>query len=127
MPPMRQENVFKHGQFQKNRKYYNEDEQQKMVLRQLYIDVNDPRNEAIIRLLREEKNEFLKRLLKEDAKNPCSNLKPFRHMLLENRSKDPELAKKTIPLLESEVILDPELLDKLEILFREKAYKEYLE
>ena len=54
-------------------------------------------------------------------------MKPFRHMLLENRAKDPELAKKTIPLLESEVILDPELLDKLEILFREKAYKEYLE
>jgi hypothetical protein len=98
-----------------------------MLLRQLYIDVNDPRNEAIIRLLRDTKNEFLIRLLKEDAKNPCSGLKPFRHMLLENRSKDPELAKKTIPLLESEVILDPELLDKLEILFREKAYKEYLE
>ena len=89
--------------------------------------MNDPRNEAIIRLLRETKNDFLIRLLKEDARNPCANLKPFRHMLLENRSKDPDLAKKPIPLLESEVILDPELLDKLEILFREKAYKEYLE
>lgn len=71
-----------------------------MLLRQLYIDVNDPRNEAIIRLLRETKNEFLIRLLKDDARNPCSHLKPFRHMLLEARSKDPELAKKTIPLLE---------------------------
>ena len=48
-------------------------------------------------------------------------------MLLENRAKDPELAKMTIPLLEAEVIQDSKLLDKLEILMREKAYKEMLE
>ena len=45
-----------------------------MLLRQLYIDVNDPRNERIIKVLKETKNEFLIRLLKDDAKNPCSNL-----------------------------------------------------
>ena len=98
-----------------------------MLLRQLYIDVNDPRNERIIKVLKETKNEFLIKLLKDDAKNPCSNLQPFRHMLLEARAKDPDLAKETIPLLESEVINSPNLLDKLEVLFREKAYKEYLE
>jgi hypothetical protein len=70
----------------------------------LYIDVNDPRNERIIKLLKETKNEFLLKLLREDAKNPCASLKPFRHMLLEARSKDPDLAKTPIPLLESEVI-----------------------
>jgi hypothetical protein len=48
-------------------------------------------------------------------------------MLLEHRSKDPELAKMTIPLLESEVISDSRLLDKLEVLMRERAYKELLE
>lgn len=96
-------------------------------MRQLYIDVNDPRNERIIRLLKETKNEFLMRLLREDAKNPVSSLKPFRHMLLEARGKDPDLAKQIIPLLEKEIIEDAHLLDKLEILFREQAYKEYLE
>jgi len=34
-----------------------------MLLKQLYIDVNDPRNEMIIRVLKETKNEFLVRLL----------------------------------------------------------------
>jgi hypothetical protein len=89
--------------------------------------VNDPRNESIIRLLRETKNEFLKKLLKEDSKNPCHHLKPFRHMLLEARAKDPALTKKPIPMLEAEIIQDSELLDKLEVLFREEAFKEYLE
>ena len=48
-------------------------------------------------------------------------------MLLEARAKDPELAKTPIPLLESEVIADSDLLDKLEVLFLEHAYREYLE
>jgi len=78
-------------------------------------------------LLKETKNEFLLRLLRDDAKNPVATLKPFRHMLLEARAKDPDLAKTPIPLLESEVIQDSMLLDKLEVLFREQAYKEYLE
>lgn len=89
--------------------------------------MNDPRNERIIKVLKETKNDFLIRLLREDARNPCASLQPFRHMLLEARGKDPTLAKQTIPLLESEVISSNELLDKLEVLFREKAYKEYLE
>jgi len=127
MPPMRQENVFRQAQPQKNRKYYNENEQTKMLLRQLYIDVNDPRNEAIIKLLRETKNEFLIKLLKEDSKNPGHHLKPFRHMLLDARANDPHLTKKVIPMLESEIIQDNELLEKLEALFREQAYKVYLE
>lgn len=98
-----------------------------MLLRQLYIDVNDPRNEKIIRFLKETKNEFLIKLLKDDSKNPGSHLKPFRHMLLEARTTDPDLAKTQIPLLESEVIASSHLLDKLEVLFRDQAYKEYLE
>jgi len=45
-----------------------------MLLRQLYIDVNDPRNEQIITILREQKNEFLVKLFKEDSKNLLSVL-----------------------------------------------------
>jgi len=47
-------------------------------------------------------------------------------MLLEARAKDPELAKEIIPLLEKEIIENPQLLDKLEVLFRELAYRAYL-
>jgi hypothetical protein len=90
-----------------------------MLLRQLYIDVNDPRNERFIRFIKETKNEFLIKLLQEDAKFPMSNMKPFRHMLLEARAKDPDFAKVIIPMLEKEIIEDPYLLDKLEVLYRE--------
>ena len=45
-----------------------------MLLKQLYIDVNDPRNEQIITILREQKNEFLVKLFKEDGKNLLSVL-----------------------------------------------------
>ena len=74
MPPMRSENIFKQSQPQKIRKNYTEDEQQRMLLRQLYIDVNDPRNERIIRFIKETKNEFLIKLLQEDAKQPLSSV-----------------------------------------------------
>jgi hypothetical protein len=40
-------------------------------------------------------------------------------MLLEARSKDPDLAKVVIPLLEREIIENDFLLDKLEVLYRE--------
>jgi hypothetical protein len=40
-------------------------------------------------------------------------------MLLEARAKDPEMAKEIIPMLEEEIIQNPRLLDKLEVLFRE--------
>lgn len=45
MPPMKCENLFKNAKVFKERKNYSDDEQTRMILRQLYIDVNDPRNE----------------------------------------------------------------------------------
>jgi hypothetical protein len=75
-----------------------------MLLRQLYIDVNDPRNERIIKFIKETKNEFLIHLLKEDSKNPLANVEPFRHKLMAARNKDPTLSKEQIPLLEKEII-----------------------
>ena len=45
-----------------------------MLLKQLYIDVNDPRNEQILTVLREQKNEFLVKLFKEDSKNMLSDM-----------------------------------------------------
>ena len=104
MPPMRSENIFKMNQVQKHRKQYTVSEQDRMLLRQLYIDVNDPRNEKIIKFIKETKNEFLIQMLMEDARNPLSRVEPFRHKLLEARNKDPLLSKVPIPLLEKEII-----------------------
>ena len=53
-----------------------------MLMRQLYIDVNDPRNQHIIKVLRETKNEFLVNLLRGDSKNLMADSAPFRHKLL---------------------------------------------
>ena len=75
-----------------------------MLLRQLYIDVNDPRNEKIIKFIKETKNEFLIHLLNEDSKNGLASIQPFRHKLMEARTKDPFLSKIPIPLLENEII-----------------------
>jgi hypothetical protein len=62
-----------------------------MLLKQLYIDVNDPRNEMIIKVLKETKNEFLVRLLSQDSKNLLAGDEPFRHKLLKARNKDPTM------------------------------------
>jgi len=75
-----------------------------MLLRQLYIDVNDPRNERVIKFMKETKNEYLIQLLKDDSKHPLWNTEPFRHKLLKARSKDPALSRVPIPLLEKEII-----------------------
>ena len=76
-----------------------------MLLKQLYIDVNDPRNQKIIKVLRETKNDFLVNLLKADSKNSMSDVKPFRHKLLQARQKDQaNFGKVFIPMLESELI-----------------------
>lgn len=49
---------------------------------------------------------------------------------MEARAKDPVLAKIPIPLLEKEIIDQNRtkfFIEQLEILFREQAYREYLE
>ena len=44
LPPIKSENLFKQHRIEKNRKNYDAGEAKKMLLRELYIDVNDPRN-----------------------------------------------------------------------------------
>lgn len=53
MPPTKSENQFKKPKKGKNRRVYTIFEETLMLLKQLYIDVNDPRNEFIITFLRE--------------------------------------------------------------------------
>ena len=105
MPPIRSENLFKKPMIHKNRRHYSQEEELMMLLKQLYIDVNDPRNQRIIKVLRETKNDFLISLLTADSKNLMAQCNPFRHKLLAARVKDPAGFGKTfVPMLESELI-----------------------
>jgi hypothetical protein len=63
MPPIKSIDLFKKPKSAKNRSEFSDKEEQMMLLKQLYIDVNDPRNEEVIRLLKETKNEYLVKLL----------------------------------------------------------------
>ena len=99
-------------------------------MKTLYIDVNDPRNEFIIKLLRETRNEFLVRLLSEDSKNMLSSTQPFRIKLLQARHKDPNFGKMFIPMLENEITDSNRssfFLEQLEHLFRNEAYLLHLD
>lgn len=92
--------------------------------------MNDPRNEKIIKILKETKNEFLVNLFKEDTKNMFFDTEPFRHKLLKARMKNPEFGGVFIPMLESEIIDGDRstfYLEQLEALFREEAYMRHLE
>ena len=63
MPPIKSENLFKKAKVPKNRKSYSTEEEKEILAKQLYIDVNDPRNEVVIKFLREMGNEFLVKLM----------------------------------------------------------------
>lgn len=69
MPPIKHENLFRKPKTPKNRNELSAQEQSRLLWQKMYIDVNDPRNEQIITLLKETKNEFLVKLLKDDARN----------------------------------------------------------
>ena len=91
--------------------------------------MNDPRNEGIIKILKEQKNEFFIKLLSDDAKNLLAEEKPFRHRLLQLRSRDAEMSTMPVPLLENEIIDSTRssyFLEKLEKLFRDEAYLVHL-
>ncbi len=88
MPPIKSENLFKKPKSAKLRHKLTDQEETLMLLKQLYIDVNDPRNETIIRNLRETKNEFLVRLFHQDSRNLLADEEPFRHKLLKARNRD---------------------------------------
>lgn len=66
MPPIRSENLLKMPPPLKNRK-----DMQSITesLRQLYIDVNDPRNNVIIKHIQMYGNAYLNQLFYQDSKN----------------------------------------------------------
>lgn len=129
MPPIKSENLFKSSKPHKNRIHYSLEEETMILLKKLYIDVNDPRNERIIKIIKEQRNEFFVKLLNEDAKNLLFDSMPFRQKLMLLRARDVELADMPIPLYESEIVDSSRgtfYLDKLEKLYREEAYLAHL-
>ena len=92
MPPAKSETLFQLNQIEKNRNYYTKQEQFTMLQEQKPLDVNDPRNELIIKHMRNMKNDYLDKLLKMDAKFQLHDTTSFRHMLLEARNSDPQYA-----------------------------------
>jgi len=59
--------------------------------------VNDPRNEQILKNIRVMKNDYLQRLLDEDAKFQLHDIESFRHKLLKARMIDPNAGQLPIP------------------------------
>lgn len=97
MPPAKSETLFALSQLEKNRNYYTKEEQFKMLQDQKPIDVNDPRNELIIKNMRKMKNDYIDRLYSLDEKFTLHDLESFRHKLLVARSQDPAYDGVPIP------------------------------
>jgi hypothetical protein len=90
--------------------------------------VNDPRNELIIKHMRNMKNDYLDRLLSLDTKFQLYDIQSFRHHLLKARASDPNFAKIPIPQLNNELInadISKFYLDWLEDVHRQETWKAY--
>ena len=53
MPPMKAENLFNQKAVEKVRQKYSRRDVHRIKNRDMYIDMNDPRNEAVLKYLRE--------------------------------------------------------------------------
>lgn len=129
MPPARSETLFTINQIEKNRNFYTKQEEFELLEKQKPIDVNDPRNELIIKHMRNMKNDYMDRLLSLDAKFQLNDIESFRHMLMKARNQDPNCAYYPIPQLNSELI-NPDIskfyIEWLEEVHRQQTYKAYL-
>ena len=119
MPPLRSENIFKKPYEENFNHELTDKQREELFLQNFYIDINDPRNSEAIAIIREEKNEGLKRLLKEDLLNPLHEINPFRHQLLRAKLNNVDFADIEVPLLEKEIINNKDLIEKLELMYRQ--------
>ena len=105
MPPAKSETLFTINSVQKNRLYAKDGNQlQDMLENQKELDVNDPRNEIIVKHMRNLKNDYLDKLLSSDAKFQQHDAKSNRHLLLAARNNDPMYANIQIPQLNQDII-----------------------
>jgi|DEB0MinimDraft_12_1074336.scaffolds.fasta_scaffold03050_5 hypothetical protein len=129
LPPAKSETLVQLNQAERNRNYYTKQEQFQMLQDQRPIDVNDPRNELIIKHMRTMKNDYLDRLLSLDSKFLLNDVNSFRHMLLRARKSDPNYTHIPVPQLNSELI-NPDIskyyIDWLEQVYRQETFKAYI-
>jgi hypothetical protein len=126
MPPMKTENLLMTTNEKRDLRDLTEAEKLKLLSKEFYIDVNDPRNQHIIHILKTEKNEQLQALLREDSLNPLGNIQPFRHKLLIARQSNVDFMGIEIPILEKEIVNDYSLIDKLDVLYRQEAERKFI-
>ena len=103
-----------------------ETQEQKAVFisKETLFDVDAPENDWKVALLKEHYNKYMQKLLKSDMLLPLHELEPARHKMLKYRDVLPELKGKIIPMLESEVMDQPQLANILKMLRQEKEKKE---
>lgn len=89
------------------------------------IDLNDPRNEALLLKLREMKNKQMNDILKRDSMMPLADIESLRQKLYKIKYQKPELLKKKIPLTEEEIINNEELMRLIRDY--EEEFKQYTE
>ena len=89
------------------------------------LGVNDPRNEEIIKSIQRMKNDYMDRLLANDAKFQLHDIESFRQKLMRARINDPNYAQIPIPQLSNELVQQQAEYYRnwLESLFRAEAIK----
>jgi len=108
------------------RKVDEESDEDVKIPKSRIIDVNDPKYKSLI-IAQKENNEHLKKLIEKDSLNPLYDLQPFRHIQLINQDTHYELVNLDIPLLEQEVVTDPELaylIEKFSKLGAQQTYEQ---
>lgn len=129
MPPARSETIMTRAQSDKNRNYYTKQEQYGLLTESNRLDQNDPRNELVIKALKNMKNDYLDRLLAQDAKYQLHDITSFRQQLIKARQSDPDYAQITIPQLTAELVngdICKYYLEWLENVHRQETYKQYI-
>jgi hypothetical protein len=128
MPPARSETLICSAGNEKNRRHFSKAEQHQMLKDQKALDVNDPRNELLLKEMSKMKNSYLDQLLLQDSKFQLHDVESFRHQLMDARKKDPSYASVTIPQLGSELVngdISKFYLEWLEAVHRKEAYRQY--
>jgi hypothetical protein len=129
MPPARSESIFSVNNSDKNRNFYTKQEQHTIFQEQRPLDLNDPRNEDVIKNIQMMKNDYLDKLLKNDSRYQLHDMESFRHKLLKSRMNDPAYARVPVPQVNSELINGEACkyyIDWLEEVHRDEIFKAYL-
>ncbi len=94
------------------------------ISKETLFDVDAPENDWKVILLREHYNKYMQSLLKRDMMLPLYDMEPARFKILKYRNVIPELKDKQVPMLETEVMNQPQFANILKMLRQEREKKE---